>query len=260
MKKSVKIFLRVLMLIAAVLLVIFYIGPVITVGEMNIGIITGFALAALLVVYSVFFNKINALFGKICSVKKGKIAVSVVGTVLCACIAVAGVAFSSVVANSHADSYKSDVIIVLGCKVNGENPGPFLKSRINAAYKYLNENPESIAVLSGGKGKGEAISEAECMYKYLVKMGVDKSRLIVEDSSTSTMENFKNSAAMLKAQNRSVKDITVVTNDFHEYRAGKFAQRCGFSPHSYPSKTPWNGYMPFATREVFAIVYQVYLK
>ena len=98
------------------------------------------------------------------------------------------------------------------------------------------------------------------MYKYLVKMGVDKSRLIVEDSSTSTMENFKNSAALLKAQNRSVKDITVVTNDFHEYRAGKFAQRCGFSPHSYPSKTPWNGYMPFATREVFAIVYQVYLK
>ena len=55
MYKSVKIFLRVLMLIAAVLLVIFYIGPVITVGEMNIGIITGFALAALLVVYSVFF-------------------------------------------------------------------------------------------------------------------------------------------------------------------------------------------------------------
>lgn len=189
MKKSVKIFLRVLMFIAAVLLVIFYIGPVITVGEMNIGIITGFALAALLVVYSVFFNKINALFGKICSVKKGK-----------------------------------------------------------------------IAVLSGGKGKGEAVSEAECMYKYLVKMGIDKSRLIVEDSSTSTMENFKNSAALLKAQNRSVKDITVVTNDFHEYRAGKFAQRCGFSPHPYPSKTPWNGYMPFATREVFAIVYQVYLK
>ena len=34
MKKSVKIFLRVLMFIAAVLLVIFYIGPVITVGEM----------------------------------------------------------------------------------------------------------------------------------------------------------------------------------------------------------------------------------
>lgn len=98
------------------------------------------------------------------------------------------------------------------------------------------------------------------MYKYLVKMGIDKSRLIVEDSSTSTMENFKNSAALLKAQNRSVKDITVVTNDFHEYRAGKFAQRCGFSPHPYPSKTPWNGYMPFATREVFAIVYQVYLK
>lgn len=51
----------------------FYIGPVITVGEMNIGIITGFALAALLVVYSVFFNKINALFGKICSVKRVKL-------------------------------------------------------------------------------------------------------------------------------------------------------------------------------------------
>lgn len=42
-------------------------------------------------------------------------------------------------------------------------------------------------------------------------------------------------------------------------KAGKFAEKCGLIPHSYPSKTPWNGYMPFASREVYGILYQVFL-
>ena len=55
------------------------------------------------------------------------------------------------------------------------------------------------------------------------------------------------------------KKITIITNDFHERRASEFAKQNGFKPLRYPSKTPWNGYMPFATREIFAIIYQIYL-
>ena len=55
------------------------------------------------------------------------------------------------------------------------------------------------------------------------------------------------------------KKITIITNDFHECRASEFAKQNGFKPLRYPSKTPWNGYMPFATREIFAIIYQIYL-
>ena len=154
---------------------------------------------------------------------------------------------------------KSDVAIVLGCVVNGDKPGIFLKGRINAAYKYLNENPNAIAVLSGGQGNGENISEAKCMFNCLTEMGIDKSRLLIEDKSTSTRENFKYSKEIIEKNGIKSKKITIITNDFHECMASEFAKQNGFKPLRYPSKTPWNGYMPFATREIFAIIYQIYL-
>ena len=46
-------------------------------------------------------------------------------------------------------------------------------------------------VVSGGKGSGEKITEAKAMKDYLIKNGIDKNRIIEEDKSTNTYENFK---------------------------------------------------------------------
>ena len=46
---------------------------------------------------------------------------------------------------------------------------------------YAEEYPDTVLVLTGGKGYGEDISEAECMRRYLVKHGVAESRLLLED-------------------------------------------------------------------------------
>ena len=64
---------------------------------------------------------------------------------------------------------------------------------------------------------------------------------------------------MLEENGIETKKVTIITNDFHEYRASEFAKNNGLKALRYPSKTPWNGYMPFATREIFAIIYQIYL-
>lgn len=58
-----------------------------------------------------------------------------------------------------------DTLIVLGAQVNGTKLSNSLKLRLERAKEYLDENPETIAVVSGGKGSGEEISEAEmqCM-------------------------------------------------------------------------------------------------
>ena len=115
-----------------------------------------------------------------------------------------------------------DYIVVLGAKVNRNGvPSKPLYWRIDAAEKYLNENPETIAILSGGKGGDEPFSEAECMYNELVKRGVDESRLILEDKSTSTNENIRFSMEILP------EDATfgVVTNNFHVYRAVRIAEK-----------------------------------
>ena len=251
--------IRILLSVLFVIIFLLYIGPVITVGEYNLGIIAGLGFDFILLIYIIFFNKINLLIKNINKKKVGKIALKIISFVLFICIIIGGTTFHNVLSRSFKSEEKSDVAIVLGCVVNGDKPGIFLKGRINAAYKYLNENPNAIAVLSGGQGNGENISEAKCMFNCLTEMGIDKSRLLIEDKSTSTRENFKYSKEIIEKNGIKSKKITIITNDFHECRASEFAKQNGFKPLRYPSKTPWNGYMPFATRAIFAIIYQIYL-
>ena len=47
----------------------------------------------------------------------------------------------------------------------------------------------NLAIYTGGKGGNENISEGECIRRELVAMGIDPSRIYVEDQSTSTAEN-----------------------------------------------------------------------
>lgn len=65
-----------------------------------------------------------------------------------------------------------DYIVVLGAQVKGSSPSQSLLYRILESAEYLKENPETKAILSGGKGTGEAISEACCMRQELEKMGI----------------------------------------------------------------------------------------
>lgn len=75
--------------------------------------------------------------------------------------------------------------------LRGERVSLTLKLRLDAALEYLEHSPNTAVIVSGGKGDGENISEAEAMKRYLVSHGVDEGRIITEDKSTSTWENFK---------------------------------------------------------------------
>lgn len=56
-----------------------------------------------------------------------------------------------------------DYLIVFGAGVYGAAPSPALWSRTETAIHCLSEISDTKAVLSGGQGPGEDISEAECM-------------------------------------------------------------------------------------------------
>lgn len=115
-----------------------------------------------------------------------------------------------------------DYIIVLGARVKEDGtPTKPLYWRINAAEEYLRANPDTRAILSGGKGTNEPISEAQCMYNILLARGIDESRLIAEGESTSTNENIRFSLALMD------EDATfgVVTNNFHVFRAVRIAEQ-----------------------------------
>lgn len=127
-----------------------------------------------------------------------------------------------VVRGSFADESDEPVsaVIVLGAGVNGETPSLTLCTRIDAAAAYLEEHPNVPVVLSGGQGPGEAITEAECMRRALVRRGVDESRLYPEERSTSTQENLRYSRAILEELGVDpARRVAIVTSDFHLCRA-----------------------------------------
>lgn len=111
-------------------------------------------------------------------------------------------------------------VIVLGAGVNGETPSLTLRTRIDAAAAYLEEHPDVPVILSGGQGPGEAITEAECMRRALVRRGVDESRLYPEERSTSTQENLRYSRAILEELGVDLTQrVAIVTSDYHLCRA-----------------------------------------
>jgi len=127
-----------------------------------------------------------------------------------------------VVRGSFADESDAPVsaVIVLGAGVNGETPSLTLRTRIDAAAAYLEEHPDVPVVLSGGQGPGEAITEAECMRRALVRRGVDESRLYPEERSTSTQENLRYSRAILEELGVDLTQrVAIVTSDYHLCRA-----------------------------------------
>lgn len=109
-----------------------------------------------------------------------------------------------------------DYIIVLGAQVKKKGPSRALQHRIDTAYDYLCTNGGTTAVLSGGRGADEPETEASCMARALESRGISPKRLICEEKSVNTDENFKYSMSLIEEEDAS---IGVVTNNFHLYRA-----------------------------------------
>lgn len=145
-----------------------------------------------------------------------------------------------------------DYVIVLGAHVRGTVPSRALRKRLDCAAAYAKENPDTVFFLSGGQGSGEDITEAEAMYRYLTEAGVDGDRLIQEDRSTTTEENLK-----FCSQIREIKDkeVGIISNNFHVYRAGLMAEKMGYQ-HVARIPAPSDAVMQvhYVVREIFALV------
>ena len=133
----------------------------------------------------------------------------------------------------------ADAVIVLGAGLRGERPTLVLKRRMDTAIDYLNENPDSVAILSGGKGEGEHISEAEAMARYFAQKGIASSRYIKEDHSASTQENFLYSQAIIHDRFGADAAVVFVTTDFHVYRARRVAQKLGMHVNGIAAQDVW---------------------
>ena len=124
--------------------------------------------------------------------------------------------------------------------MNGTKPSAALVCRLDRAEKYLNDYPESTAILCGGQGSRELITEAQAMETYLLSRGIDKKRLIKEEHSTDTRENISNAINIIRSTgNSGIPSTAIVSNGFHLYRTKLIAKKQGIdTPVMLNAKMP----------------------
>lgn len=120
----------------------------------------------------------------------------------------------------------ADTLVVLGSQVVGtpaEAP-PTLQNRLDTAFDYLQNNPNTKVIVCGGQGSDESATEASVMADYLIKKGIDSSRVYLEERSRRTAQQFVYANQILP-----LGKTVVVTNDFHILRSIMLAKRSGIS-------------------------------
>ena len=118
-----------------------------------------------------------------------------------------------------------DYIVVLGAQLKTTGPSRVLQYRLDMAYEYLTAHPDTKAIVSGGQGSNEPASEAQGMYDYLVKRGIEPDRIVLEDKSVNTEQNIRFSKEFLQAD---ADKVGIVSNNFHVFRAVKLAKAAGY--------------------------------
>lgn len=155
-----------------------------------------------------------------------------------------------------------DYLMVLGGNVIGaDTPSPQLLERMKAAAAYLKENKSCFIIPCGGCFRPEQKkSEAEIIANYLIEQGIDKDRIILEDKSTTTFENFEFALEIVKTHSGkelSETRVAFLSSDYHIFRATEIAKICGLAkPLKVSCPTPSEAYKRYV-REYF-VAYELF--
>ncbi len=200
----------------------------------------------LLLLLGFFWDKISE--------KLRKVIVIFITTVLLVFCTVEGIIISKVFQQPKGSV---DYVIILGARVRRDGPSVDFKARIDSALVYLNENPDSMVITTGGQGMDEVIAEGQCAHDYLVEHGISEDRILIEDKSTNTRENLLFAKRNIEARGDKIEECTVciASASYHLRRASFIAEKNGYENVSVlPSNGLWILIPHYYTREFFALI------
>lgn len=248
MIKAVKPFMKALLITAGIIIFIIYACPL-AAGILNAGNLFGMAAGIVFILTGTVYGKIIQYAAN--HHTAGNILIVLLTAAIIFCIAFFAT-LSGIVSSAKYSADNQTTVIVLGCRVRGDVPSLQLSKRSSEAAQYLKEHPDAVAILSGGQGPDENISEADCMYNLITDSGIDGSRLYIENKSTNTDENIKFSKQIID-ENKLSTDVVIVTSDYHLKRAEIICKKNGITASSIPAKSSFYSLPTFYTREVFGI-------
>ncbi len=214
---------------------IWFILPIINYKVLNPGNVLGIVLCVYLMFWSGFHQKYIEIKQSLCAFQAVKILWKVFNVCAGVFVAYALIISALMVFTAYFTPptavHNDAPAIVLGAQVKPWGASAILQQRIDAAVDYMKENPDAKAVVTGGQGSDEPMSEAQCMYENMVKKGINGSRIYREDKATNTKENIKFSYKIIKENNLiSIKknnrnNVAIVTDSFHQLRARIIASK-----------------------------------
>ncbi len=150
-----------------------------------------------------------------------------------------------------------DYIVIHGAGLlGGHRISKLLASRIDKAieiYELCGRRAKLIP--SGGKGSDESISEAEAIRDYLLEKGIPASDILIENRSTTTMENLRYSRALIEAGNpKQPYRCAFVTSNYHVLRTAVYARKAGLNGECVGAPTRMYYWISAFLREYAAIL------
>lgn len=148
---------------------------------------------------------------------------------------------------------KCDVGIVLGAAAYNDDVSEVYKQRLNHAVTLYNNHTITCIIVTGGIADGNEHSDAYMAKQYLLKEGIPNESILLEEQSTITQENLKNSLKLMNDNN--LKTALIISDPLHMKRAMLLANDLEINAYASPTKT--SAYktlktkLPFLARETF---------
>ncbi len=142
-----------------------------------------------------------------------------------------------------------DAIVVAGCKVMpGGVPSTALARRVELAVQLFREGRAPLLVFTGGVGKHPP-SESRVSRAMAVRMGVPASAIVIEERSTTTIENAEQAREATDADR-----ILVVSDAYHVLRCERTFARHFQEVRGVGAQVPWGSALRMGLRELGALV------
>ena len=141
-----------------------------------------------------------------------------------------------------------DAIIVLGCGLKTiETPSDMLAERLDKGIELYHKGVSNRLLMSGDHS-GDYHDEVRVMKKYAIENHVPSENIYLDHAGYSTYESMYRAKDIFKAKN-----IVIVTQEYHLYRAVYIANTLGLNAYGVSSNlNPFSGDLTLDLREMLA--------
>lgn len=130
---------------------------------------------------------------------------------------------------------RADAIVVLGASQFDGRPSAIFRARLDHAKALYEANVADTVVTVGGNRQGDRFTEAGAGAAYLRAHGVNPGDVTEVAVGSDTLTSLQAVARL--ARERSWRDVLLVTDPWHSFRARSTAREVGLRARTSPSRT-----------------------